>query len=62
MECEIIGFEKQIMEVEVEGEDKKPKLIPQPIAIITLRSEIPDNLPIGKIVELTVKKEEEKKE
>ncbi len=58
MQAEIIGFEKQIVQMEVENkETKKPEVVNQPVAIITLRSDIPDMLPVGKIVELEVVKE-----
>ena len=57
MEAEIIGFEKQILQMQVEDKKtKEPKIVNQPVAIITLRSDIPDMLPVGKIVEIAVVK------
>ena len=56
MEAEIVGFEKQIIQMQVEDEKtKEPKVVNQPVAVITLRSDVPDMLPVGKIVEITVK-------
>ena len=60
MEAEIIGFEKQFVEVADEKDKNKAKTVP--IAILTLRSDLPDSLPVGKIVELSVVKEKEKPE
>jgi ABC-type multidrug transport system fused ATPase/permease subunit len=58
VEAEIIGFEKQVIQMQVEDKETKAlKIVNQPIAVITLRSDIPDMLPVGKIVELAVKKE-----
>ena len=57
MEAEIIGFEKQVLQMQVEDKKtKEPKIVNQPVAIITLRSDIPDMLPVGKIVEIAVVK------
>ena len=57
MEAEIIGFEKQIIQMQVEDEKtKESKVVNQPVAVITLRSDVPDMLPVGKIVEITVVK------
>ncbi len=57
MEAEIIGYEKQVLQIQVEDEEtKKPKVVNQPVAVITLRSDVPDMLPVGKIVEITVVK------
>jgi len=57
VEAEIIGFEKQVIQIRVEDEvTKEPKIVNQPIAIITLRSDVPEMLPVGKIVELAVVK------
>ena len=59
MEAQIIGFERQVIQTEVENkETKKPEIKNMEIAIITLRSDVPDVLPVGRIVELTAKKEE----
>ena len=59
MDAQIIGFERQVMQVEVENkETKKPELKSMEVAIITLRSDVPNALPVGGIVELNVKKEE----
>ena len=56
MVAEIVGFEKQIIQMQVEDEKtKEPKVVNQPVAVITLRSDVPDMLPVGKIVEITVK-------
>ncbi len=60
MKAEIIGFEKQFVEIEDEKEKGKTKTVP--IAILTLRSDLPDSLPIGQIIELSVVKEKEKPE
>ena len=61
MEAEIIGFEKQVLQMQVEDEKtKEPKVVNQPVAVITLRSDVPDMLPVGKIVEITVIKEKKK--
>ena len=57
MEAEIVGYEKQVLQIQVEDEEtKKPKIVNQPVAVITLRSDVPDMLPVGKIVEITVVK------
>ena len=61
MEAEIIGYEKQVLQMQVEDEKtKEPKVVNQPVAVITLRSDVPDMLPVGKLVEITVKKEQKK--
>lgn len=61
MQAEIIGFEKQIIQMEKEDEKtKETKTVNEPIAIITLRSNLPDMLPVGRIVEITVVKEKKK--
>lgn len=60
MEAEIIGFEKQMIRMETENkETKKKEIVNQPIAVITLRSDVPDMLPVGKIVDVAVKNKED---
>ena len=57
MEAEIVGYEKQVLQMQVEDKDtKQTKIVNQPVAVITLRSDVPDMLPVGKIVEITVVK------
>ena len=61
MKVEIIGYEKQVLPMEVMDEKtKKVEVVNQPIAVITLRSDIPKNLPVGQMVEVKVVKEEKK--
>jgi len=57
MEAEIIGFEKQVVEIEDEKDKDKVKTVS--IAILTLRSDLPESLPVGQIVELKVKEKKE---
>ena len=59
MKAEILAFEKKLVQVEVAKEgSKKPVIEARPVAIITLRSELPDILPVGKLVDLRAIKEE----
>ena len=57
MKAEILAFEKRFVQLEVE-EDGKKKMVEQPFAIITLRSELPKSLPVGKTVDIIVTKED----
>lgn len=50
MQAEIIAFQKEAAQVK-DKETGEIKVIP--VAIITLRSDVPSNLPVGKIVELS---------
>lgn len=61
MKAEIVGFSREVVNVEVENvKTKKIDMVQREIAIITLRSDIPEVLPVGKIVELTAEKENDK--
>ncbi len=58
MKAEIIAFEKQTVQAEqLNEETKKKEVVNIPVAMITLRADLPKNLPVGQIVELTVVKE-----
>lgn len=52
-----MAFEKQYIEDEVAGKDGKVKKEIRPIAVITIRTLMPDVIPVGKIVEITAKEE-----
>ena len=51
MQAEIIAFQKEAAQIK-DPETGQVKVIP--VAMITLRSDVPDVLPVGKIVELNV--------
>ena len=60
MRAEIVGFSKEFVNVEVD-DGKGGKVVESvPIAMITLRSDVPEVLPVGKIVELIVVKDKKK--
>jgi len=57
MKATIEKYEKQ--HIQVQDEDGKPAL--QEVAMITLMSEVPEVLPVGQVVELSVPKTKAKK-
>ena len=54
MQAEIIAFQKEAAQVK-DKETGEIKTIP--VALITLRSDVPDLLPVGKIVEVSAVQE-----
>lgn len=61
IEAEVIGFSKELVNVEELDEKSGEKVVRAvPVAVITLRCDVPDFLPVGKIVTLGLAKMDEK--
>ena len=61
MKAEILEWKKEILNVtKIDEETKKEVTVQQEYGILTLRTEMPDSLPVNKILELKVIEEPDK--
>ena len=61
MKAEITAYKQEYIQQEVTNDKGETQVQSVPVAVLTLVSEVPDTLPVGKIVEISVPKETKKK-